>query len=68
MDTQQLIFFVLALIAFLVSYWMFRECEKREGYAYEYPYSFFQCAEKRCPFEDRRAPYLTDEDSFVRVY
>lgn len=63
---NQLLFFLSVLVGFVVSFYIFKQT--KEGYAYEYPYSFFQCAGRRCPFENRQAPYMTDEDAFIRVY
>ena len=66
-NENYLFFFVFLLfIALLILNCI--EKSQNEGYAYTYPYSFIQCAQRTCPFEYRMAPYLTDEDAFVKVY
>jgi hypothetical protein len=67
MDNYILGFGVFLFVLLIVLHTIKRTV-KKEGYAYEYPYSFFQCARRRCPFENRRAEYLTDQDAFVEVY
>lgn len=58
----------IALFVLMFVLTMLRGNDTKEGYAYEYPYSFFQCARRACPFEYREMQYLTDQDAFVKVY